>query len=153
VGRETRGRSEKEGGAMNGGDVRRMVWGVVLILGGIMLTVQRFMRIPFLPEDYVWWGGVVTAIGLVTIATARKAETVGSGVTLSLLGRWFVVVTNEMFGLRWSNSWPLALVCAGAGTVAHAIAAYWMPDPKREDRRRRRLIERYEDSQEEAPHA
>src|SRR6187397_1333011 len=105
---------------MNGGDGRRVVWGVVLILAGIMLMVQRFGRLPFLPEDYVWWGGVVTALGLVTIVTARRAESVGSGVTLSLLGLWFVLVTNQVFGLRWYNSWPLALVCAGAGTVAHA---------------------------------
>jgi uncharacterized membrane protein HdeD (DUF308 family) len=128
-----------------------MVWGIVLILAGIMLMVQRFgVRIPFLPPDYVWWGGGVTAVGLVTIITARRAETVGTGVTLSLLGLWFVVVTNELFGLHWYNSWPLALVCAGAGTVAHAIAANWLPDTKRE--RRRRTVRVEVDSQ-EAPRA
>lgn len=132
------------------GDVRRMVWGVVLMLAGIMLMVARFGRLPFLPEGYVWWGGVVTAIGLVSIVTARKAETVGTGVTLSLLGLWFVMVTNEMFGLHWYNSWPLGLVAAGAGTVAHAIAAYWLPDPKSGSRRRSR---RGEPELEEAPHA
>ena len=132
------------------GDVRRMVWGVVLMLAGIMLMVARFGELPFLPEGYVWWGGVVTAIGLVSIVTARKAETVGTGVTLALLGLWFVMVTNEVFGLHWYNSWPLALVAAGAGTVAHAIAAYWLPDPKAGSRRRSR---RAEPETEEAPHA
>jgi len=131
---------------MNGDDGRRAVWGVVLILSGIMLMVVRFGRMTFLPEGYVWWGGLVTAIGLVAIVTARKAETVGTGVTVSLLGLWFVLVTNGMFGLSWYNSWPLALVAAGAGTVAHAIAAYWLPDPKGGSRRRS------PDSQ-EAPHA
>ena len=135
---------------MNGDDGRRAVWGVVLILSGIMLMVVRFSRMSFLPEGYVWWGGVVTAIGLVSIVTARKAETVGTGVTVSLLGLWFVLVTNEMFGLTWYNSWPLALVAAGAGTVAHAIAAYWLPDPKCASPRRSR---RAEPDPEEAPHA
>ena len=134
---------------MNGGDARRAVWGVVLILAGIMLMVRKFIHIPFLPDNYIWWGGLVTAVGLITIVTARRAETVGTGVTLSLLGLWFVVVTNEMFGLHWYNSWPLALVAAGAGTVAHAIAAYWLPDTKKERRRRRVVIE----SEQEAPHA
>ena len=133
------------------GDVRRMVWGVVLILSGIMLMMARFGRLTFLPEGYVWWGGAVTAIGLVSIVTARRAETVGTGVTLSLLGLWFVVVTNEMFGLSWYNSWPLALVAAGAGTVAHAIAAYWLPDTKGEARRRR--ADRADRETPEAPHA
>jgi len=132
------------------GDVRRMVWGVVLILSGIMLMMARFGRLTFLPAGYVWWGGAVTAIGLVSIVTARRAETVGTGVTLSLLGLWFVLVTNEMFGLHWYNSWPLALVAAGAGTVAHAIAAYWLPDTRREARRRDRRAER---ETPEAPHA
>ena len=127
---------------MNGDDGRRAVWGVVLMLSGIMLMVVRFGRMEFLPEGYVWWGGIVTAIGLVSIVTARKAETVGTGVTLSLLGLWFVLVTNGMFGLSWYNSWPLALVAAGAGTVAHAIAAYWLPDTKREERRRLRRAAR-----------
>ena len=132
------------------GDVTRMVWGVVLILSGIMLMMARFGRLTFLPEGYVWWGGAVTAIGLLSIVTARRAETVGTGVTLSLLGLWFVLVTNEMFGLRWYNSWPLALVAAGAGTVAHAIAAYWLPDTRREARRRARRADR---ETSEAPHA
>ena len=120
---------------MDGRDTRRAVWGVVLILAGIMLMVQKFGRVPFLPQDYVWWGGAVTAIGLVTIVTARRAETVGTGVTLSLLGLWFVLVTNGMFKLTWYNSWPLALVSAGAGTLAHAVAAWWLPDTKRVRRR------------------
>jgi hypothetical protein len=135
---------------MNAGDGRRAVWGVVLILAGIMLMVARFGRVPFLPEGYVWWGGLVTAIGLVSILTARKAETVGTGVTLSLLGLWFVLVTNGMFRLSWYNSWPLALVAAGAGTVAHAIAAYWLPDPIGGRRRRSR---RAEPETQEAPDA
>ena len=133
---------------MNGGDARRAVFGVTLMLAGIMLMLYKYIRIPFLPEDYVWWGGLVTAIGLVTIATARRAETVGTGVTLALLGLWFVLVTNEMFGLHWHNSWPLALVAAGAGTVAHAVAAYWLPDTRKERRRARRI-----EAEQEAPHA
>jgi len=135
---------------MNAGDGRRAVWGVVLILSGIVLMMARFGRLPFLPEGYVWWGGAVTAIGLVSIVTARKAETVGTGVTLSLLGLWFVLVTNGMFRLSWYNSWPLALVAAGAGTVAHAIAAFWLPDPKTGRRRRSRGDE---PESQEAPHA
>jgi hypothetical protein len=61
---------------------------------------------------------------------------------------WLVLVTNRMFGLSWYNSWPIALVSAGTGTVAHAIAAHWLPDTRRPRRRRRRdgVDERTEES-------
>lgn len=137
---------------MDNRDVKRVVWGVVLILAGVFLLLERFVELPGWLGNYQWWGGIVVALGLITIATASRAESVGSGVTLSLLGLWFVIVTNHVFGFSWYNSWPLALVAAGAGTVAHAIAANWLPDTRR-PRRRRRDGWQPEDGAEESGHA
>ena len=109
-------------------DMRRAVWGLALIGAGIVLLYDRLVGTPDWLANYEWWGGLVVALGLITLVTASKAESVGTGVTLILLGLWFILVTNRMFGFRWYNSWPLALVAAGAGTVAHAIAAHWLPD-------------------------
>ena len=122
-------------------DLRRAVWGVSLMTLGAFLLLLQFGALPYWLDDYAWWGGLVVFFGLVTLVTARNAESVGSGITLSLLGIWFLLVTNHVFGLRWYNSWPLALVSAGAGTVAHAIAANWLPDTKRERRHRREAEE------------
>jgi hypothetical protein len=137
---------------MDNRDVKGAVWGVVLILAGMFLLFERFVGLPGWLGGYQWWGGLVVAVGLITIATASRAESVGSGVTLSLLGLWFVLVTNHVVGFTWYNSWPLALVAAGAGTVAHAIAANWLPDTRRL-RRRRRDRWQPEDGTEESGHA
>jgi hypothetical protein len=140
---------ETEGGDMRG-DGRRAVWGIALmLLGGFLLFVQ-FGGIPDWLDGYAWWGGLVVAFGMITLLTAHRAESVGSGVTLMLLGLWVVLVTNHMFGFGWYNSWPLALVALGAGTVAHAIAANWLPDTRRERRERRRR--RWEGENEETGH-
>jgi len=109
----------------------RLFWGLALVAVGIFLMLQRLGGLPEWMYDYSWWGGIVVLLGFGTIVTARSAEKVGSGVTLALLGGWFLVVANRLYGLSWSNSWPLALVAAGAGTLAHAIATNWLPDTRR----------------------
>jgi hypothetical protein len=144
--REPRGAGAEGEEKMDGNDARRMFWGFALIIVGAFLLVERFGGLPDWLGDYAWWGGLVVLFGLVTLGTARRAESVGTGVTLTLLGAWFLVVTNHVLGFRWYNSWPLALVAAGAGTVAHAIAAHWLPDTKRVRRRHRRNDEPQEES-------
>jgi hypothetical protein len=129
------------------GDGRRAVWGVALMLLGGFLLFERFGGIPTWLDGYRWWGGLVIAFGLITMVTARRAESVGTGVTVILMGAWFLLVTNRVNGFSWYNSWPLALVAVGAGTVAHAIAANWLPDVRRARRRRR-----WESESEEAGH-
>jgi hypothetical protein len=119
-------------------DWRRLVWGVALMSAGVFLLFVQLGGLPEWMRVYQWWGGIVVALGLITLLTARRAESVGSGVTFVLIGLWLVLVTNRMFGLSWYNSWPIALVSAGAGTIAHAIAAHWLPDTKPERRHRRR---------------
>ena len=137
---------------MENRDASRMLWGFALILVGGLLLLERFGELPAWAGEYQWWGGIVIFFGLVTIASAKRAESVGSGVTLVLLGGWFLLVTNRMFGLGWYNSWPLALVAVGAGTVAHAIAARWLPDVKRPRRRDRvhDVVERHDETAEES---
>jgi hypothetical protein len=130
----------------------RLFWGLALIAVGVFLMLERIGGLPEWMYDYSWWGGIVVLLGLGTIVTARRAESVGSGITFVLLGVWFLAVTNRMYGLSWSNSWPLALVAAGAGTLGHAIAANWLPDTRRERRiRRGAYVEVVDDSRENAP--
>lgn len=137
---------------MDGNDGRRMFWGFALIIVGAFLLIERFGGMPYWFGDYAWWGGLVVLLGLVALGTARRAGSVGTGVTLTLLGVWVLLVTNHVLGFGWYNSWPLALVAAGAGTVAHAIAAHWLPDTKR-PRRRRRWRDGVDDSVEDKGHA
>lgn len=122
-------------------DWRRLVWGLVFIGVGFFLLLERMDALPAWANHSEWWPTLVIALGVVVLLTARGAENVGTGVFVSLMGVWVLLVMNRMYGLSWYNSWPLVLVAAGASSVARAIAATWLPDRRRERweaRRRRR---------------
>ncbi len=109
-------------------DWRRMIWGVVLMLYGGLFLMDRSGMLPPWAQEFRWWPLIVITIGLSKFIFPRSADDVGSAVTTTMLGMWFLVVANEWFGLEWQNSWPLALVAAGAGMVVRSLAGYWLPD-------------------------
>jgi hypothetical protein len=112
-------------------DWRLLAIGVALILYGLLFVAERLDVLPPWALEFRWWPLVVIVIGLSKLIQPRDANEIGSGVQLTFLGLWFLVASNEWFGLSWQNSWPLALVAAGAGMVVRSMAAYWLPDKAR----------------------
>ena len=104
-----------------------VVWGVFLILIGVVFLANRYDRFPYLFLTS-WWTYLVMAMGVTRLITARSAKRVGDGVSLSLIGVYLWVSANDFMGLGWHNSWPLALIAVGFGAVARAIASIWLPD-------------------------
>src|SRR5262245_39858067 len=97
-------------------------WGLFMIgIGVVILLVQQDL----LPEllARAWWPYVIVLAGLIGLATARDPKAIGSGVTTMGIGVWLLATVNHWYGLRWSNSWPLALVAAGLGTLVEWAAA------------------------------
>jgi hypothetical protein len=113
------------------------IWGFFLIGLGLLFLAERILVLPGWWEDFHWWGLISVLFGLVMTFLARTADDLGTGVTITLFGVWFVLASNDFYGLTWKNSWPLALVAAGVGTVTRGIAAQWMPD-KQETKKERR---------------
>jgi hypothetical protein len=120
----------------------RIGWGVVLLLGGVMLLLNQFIGLPPWLGDYNWWALIVIALGTMSLIRMRDTKDVGTGVLFVLLGGWFLVASNRLFGLTWHNSWPLALVATGTATIAKGIASRWLPD------RRERWGRRFERKEE-----
>lgn len=94
--------------------------GVTLVVLGMVFLLAR-LGIYRLGEFWEWWPLVPIVFGLVRVVTWQTAEEVGSGVTVMLLGGWFLIATREWNGMGWSESWPLALVAVGAGMVVRAV--------------------------------
>lgn len=115
----------------------RMMWGVILMMVGGVFLAERFDILPVRAWHYSWWALIVIAIGVAGLLRRRHSGDVGNGVMFVLLGTWFLLVSNDQLGLTWRNSWPLALVATGAGTIAKAIAARWLPDERRHRREER----------------
>jgi len=113
-----------------------IVWGVALIaMGTLFLLAEQGL----VPRDWMWnwwnwWPAVLIVVGLVRLVRPNGPRDVGRGVTTILLGLWFFANLYEWYGLRWHNSWPLALVAVGAGTMTGAIAtALWRGREEKEE--------------------
>ena len=107
---------------------RRLLWGVVLMLFGVLFLAERFGVMPPWTMELEWWPLIVIGLGLIKLIQPRRARDIGSSVMLTLMGLWFLAVSNDWYGLTWHNSWPLSLVAAGASMVAQSLAARWLPD-------------------------
>lgn len=103
-----------------------VVWGLGLMLGGMVMLLWMYH---FIPGDFLhtWWPLIVIAGGFGSLFSASDPNDVGGAVTTIGIGMWMLVATNGWYGLNWSRSWPLALVAAGLGTVARALAAWVWP--------------------------
>lgn len=99
----------------------RLFWGITLIALGTLAALDYLGMLPW-TLGRTTWPIIVIVLGIVRAATAYSAKKLGSGVTITLLGCWFWIATNDWHGFTWSNSWPLALIASGAGMVVHALA-------------------------------
>ena len=106
----------------------RMWWGTLLMLLGALFLAERFGWLPSWAGNFNWWALIVIVLGMGSLVRHRHTKDIGTGVLFVLLGTWFLLVSNEQFGLTWHNSWPLALVATGASTLAKALAARWLPE-------------------------
>ena len=102
-----------------------LVWGVGLIAMGVLFLLH-YLNLVAWAEWSVWWPALVIFLGSVRLLTARNPRRIGDSVTMLLMGGWFLVATNHWYGLEWGNSWPLALVAVGIGTVVRALASFVM---------------------------
>jgi len=102
-----------------------LLWGIAMVLVGTVILLQYLDVVPFAAwRD--WWPLFIVAMGLGQMITARSPKKVGDGAWMALLGGWFYVASNHIWGLSWRNSWPLVFVAAGVGMIVRSIAAGFM---------------------------
>lgn len=94
--------------------------GLVLILIGALFLADRF-NLMDLGDVWDYWPLLLIAYGVVKLVTGRNGEAVGSGITWTLFGLWFLAVQLDWYGLTYADSWPIALVAVGGGMVVRAL--------------------------------
>ena len=110
----------------------KLIWGLILIGLGVAFLLSMF---GFIPGHWFgnWWPAFVVAAGLGSVLCARSPRAIGSAVTTLGMGGWLMVAANDWFGLGWMRSWPLALVAAGFGYLAQALAQSVWPRAEGDD--------------------
>ena len=113
-----------------------LIWGVGLVaLGaGFLLAEQGILPRHFIYTWWTWWPAILLALGAVRLVRPRRPDDVGGGVSMILFGLWLFANYFNWSGLTVRTSWPIALVAAGAGMMATAIAtSVWRNRGKKEE--------------------
>lgn len=95
-----------------------LVSGMVLVTLGVLFLLDRFDVADFGDVIRTWWPLFVI---VPAIPKLFRRETLWSGLWMLTMGIWFQFVTLRLFGLTWSNSWPIVLIAAGAGMIARTL--------------------------------
>ena len=101
-----------------------VIWGLVLIAIGVTFLLARFGVLETHDIGRLW-PLVLVAIGVGQAATGKF----GSGLSLVMMGAWFLACSFGWMGLTFRNSWGLLLVAQGSGMVVRSLTG--------EDRRMR----------------
>ena len=90
-----------------------LFWGMALIGLGVLFLLQRLGIV----EHHLlhrFWPLLIVMAGISNLFCAR---TVWRGVWVIAAGCWLQAIALGVFGLTFSNSWPLLLIAAGASMV------------------------------------
>jgi hypothetical protein len=108
----------------------KLVVGLVLLVVG----VASFLQSADLWDSrslWSYWPLILIAIGAANETDAiRRRKSDGSYVLLGI-GVWMLAGSFGLFGLSWSEAFPLAIVVAGLGVLLHAIID--VPTPEKEN--------------------
>jgi hypothetical protein len=93
-------------------------FGVVLIILGSVFLLEElgFMVVGHLIDT--WWPMLLVILGISKMAWQR---TVSAGGWLVFVGLWLQAIQLSLFGLTFSNSWPVFLIVAGAVMIVQSL--------------------------------
>ncbi len=91
--------------------------GVFLIAVGIIFLLGRTDLIS-MPQVWRFWPLFIIWIGIVRLFKPKGCR---RSIFPLLIGIWLQISTLELFGLDFSDSWPLAIIAVGASFVFDSL--------------------------------
>lgn len=105
--------------------------GLVLIaLGGLFFADSRGWL--HLQQWQSYWPALIGLVGLAQMVGARDAGQMAKGGFLIFLSVWLYASIENLWGLDFSNSWPLILIAVGLGKIATGLAGSKHTEQERE---------------------
>ncbi len=109
---------------------RRTGWGIALVLMGVVFLADEWGWIDlaaltrgWLMEPYglhFWsraWPLFIVLAGVIRMFSATRATHVVKGALEAAIGFWIFACLQQLWGLTFSNSWPLLLIAFGLRLV------------------------------------
>jgi hypothetical protein len=97
-----------------------LIWGVVLVLGGVVFLLSNFEIIKY---GSLWrhWPFAFVGVGLLKLIAVRSLKEVGSAMWWVFIGGYLYVSVFNIFGLGFSRSWPILIIGWGISTLWNAF--------------------------------
>ena len=105
---------------------RLVVGGALLVFGAAELLVGQGV----LTRQELWLAlpAVIAWSGAVRLAVRRSLHGVAGALLRFAVAAYLVVVIEHLGGWTLAATWPVLLIAAGIGTIAHALAHRDMPE-------------------------
>jgi hypothetical protein len=90
--------------------------GIFLLIAGVALLLENFNILSVGP---VWrfWPVIIIAIGLGRLLDAQVTGEYQKAFWMLFIGGWLLISELHVFGLYYSNSWPILLIGIGIGML------------------------------------
>ena len=90
--------------------------GIFLLFAGILLLLNRY---DFFDAAPIWhyWPLIIIAIGFGRLLDAQFNWEYRKAFWMLFIGSWLLISELHLFGLSYSNSWPILLIGAGIGIL------------------------------------
>jgi hypothetical protein len=96
-------------------------FGIILIVLGSFFLLDRLDYIN--ARDYFqYWPALIAISGVICAMRATRVSEVLDGLMQIGIAAWLYAVTQKLYGLTFSNSWPLFVIAAGLSMVIKYFA-------------------------------
>ena len=111
---------------------KQMMWGLVLILVGLVFLLDR-MDVLDASEIWHYWPLLLVVAGINQTIGYPSAKEFTNGLWLVFIGLWLFAVSEGFLGLTFRNSWPLFILMWGVQLVLGPVIARRFPSNREKD--------------------
>ena len=99
---------------------KRILWGLMLVGLGVLFLCERLDDIG-LAMLWRFWPLILLVSGLIDVLAASCWKHIAEGMNQIVIGAWLFVCFEHLWGLTFSNSWPMLLIGVGLTIVLRGL--------------------------------
>jgi hypothetical protein len=100
--------------------MHKATWGIILVSIGALFFLTEIDLVE-IGGFWRFWPLILIALGTAKLFSPGRDGARGGGVWMLLVGACALLINFDVFGLRWSNAWPIFIIAAGVSIVWEAL--------------------------------